>query len=98
MSEIIQFPGPQPEVGLPTTEDDIDKLHSEAFRDLEGEIHDLGLIGEIAEPLIMSCTIGKEDSMRKLELAQFAVLQLAKMLKEFEANYRKRWHNEPVQP
>jgi hypothetical protein len=55
-------------------------------------------MGEIAVPLIMSCTIGKEDSMRKLELAQLAVLRLTEMLKEFEANYRKRWHNEPVQP
>ena len=98
MSEIVQFPGSQPVAGNPVSEDDTDTLHSEAFRDLEGEIHDLGLIGEIAEPLIMSCTIGKEDSMRKLELAQFAVLRLTQMLKEFEANYRKRWHNEPLTP
>jgi len=94
---VIEFPGrePPPE-GY--SEEYVDKLRSEAFRDLECEVHDLGLMGEIAVPLIMSCTIGKEDSMRKLELAQLAVLRLTEMLKEFEANYRKRWHNEPVQP
>jgi len=31
-----------------------------------------------------------------LELATFAVWQLAKMAKEFRANYQKRWHGELV--
>jgi len=29
-----------------------------------------------------------------LELATFAVWQLAKMLKEFRTNYQKRWYGE----
>jgi len=43
----------------------------------------------------MNCA-AREDSFRNLELATFAVWQLAKMLKEFRINYDKRWHNEPV--
>ena len=87
---VIEFPSPE----LPTrpiTEADVDKLHSEAFCDLEGEVCDLERAGEISQQLIMQCTVGHEDSMRQLELAQFAVLQLAKMLREFRASYYKRW-------
>jgi hypothetical protein len=50
-------------------------------------------MGEIANDLIMNCT-AREDSYHNLELATFAVWQLAKMLKEFRANYYAAWHDE----
>jgi hypothetical protein len=79
----------------PITEQEVNKLHSEAFRDLEGEVCDLDRMGEIAQDLIMNCA-AKEDSFHDLELAAFAVGQLAKMAKEFRTNYEKRWHGERV--
>jgi len=92
MSEVVQFPGaPLPD--RPITEAEVDKLHSEAFRDLEGAVCDVDRMGEIANELIMRCA-AREDSFHDLELATFAVWQLAKMLKEFRASYYKRWHGE----
>jgi hypothetical protein len=52
-------------------------------------------MGEIANDLIMNCA-AREDSLHDLELAGFAVSQLAKLLKEFRGNYDKRWHGELV--
>lgn len=91
MSNVVEFPA----ADRPITESEIDKLHSEAFRDLEGEVCDLDRMGEIAQNLIMRCA-AREDSFHDLELATFAVWQLAKLAKEFRANYEKRWHGEVV--
>ena len=94
MSDVVPFPGamPAPEVH---TELDPNEIHAQAFRDLEGEVSDLDRMGEIAQNLIMNCA-AKEDSFHDLELATFAVWQLAKMAKEFRANYQKRWFGELV--
>ena len=86
MTNVVDFPV----ADRPITEDQQDKLHSEAFRDLEGEVCDLDRMGEIAQNLIMRCA-AREDSFHDLELATFAVWHLAKMAKEFRANYQKRW-------
>ena len=56
---------------------------------------DLDRMGEIAQNLIMNCA-AREDSFHDLELATFAVWQMAKMAKEFRANYQKRWYGELV--
>ena len=77
------------------TERDPNEVHAEAFRDIEGEVCDLDRMGEIAQNLIMNCA-AKEDSFHDLELATFAVWHLAKMAKEFRANYQKRYHGELV--
>jgi hypothetical protein len=94
MTDVIPFPSamPTPEVH---TELDPNKVHAEAFRDIEGEVCDLDRMGEIARDLIMNCA-AKEDSFHDLELATFAVWQLAKMAKEFRDNYQKRYHGELV--
>jgi hypothetical protein len=94
MSSVIEFP-PSDRPEHQWTKSEIDKLHSEAFRDLEGEVCDLDRMGEIANDLIMNCA-AREDSFHNLELATFAVSQLAKMAKEFRANYEKRWYGELV--
>jgi hypothetical protein len=92
MTEVVPFPGamPAPEVH---TELDPNKVHAEAFRDLEGEVCDLERAGAIARDLIAECA-AREDSFRKLELAQFAVWQVAKLAEEFKQDYYKRWHGE----
>jgi hypothetical protein len=71
MSEIVQFPGAEPP-SEGYSEEYINKLHSEAFRDLEGAVCDLERAGAIARDLIMECA-AREDSFRQLELATFAV-------------------------
>jgi hypothetical protein len=86
---IADFPAPD----RPITEAEVEKLHSKAFRDLEGEVCDLERMGAIAQDLIMECA-ACEDSLRELELAVFAVWQLAKMTHDFRESYFKRWHGE----
>jgi hypothetical protein len=39
---IVEFPAPD----RPITEAEVDKLHSEAFRDLEGDVCDLERMGQ----------------------------------------------------
>jgi hypothetical protein len=41
----------------------------------------------------MNCA-AREDCFHNLELASFAVWQLAKMPQEFRANYNAAWHGE----
>jgi hypothetical protein len=98
MSEIVQFPGrgTSPENRSDRElNDDGDRPHAEAFRDLEPEVCGLELMGDIAQDLIMQCA-AREDSLRKLELAAFAVSQLAKMTRDFREIYYKRYHGELV--
>jgi hypothetical protein len=63
MADVIKFPGApadrpfaDPEAGDTDTETDIDALHSEAFRDLEGKISDCTIMAiiavQMAEPFI----------------------------------------------
>ena len=94
MSSVIEFPGKEPPPEGYSKEH-VDKLHAEAFRDLEGEVCDLDRMGQIAQDLIMNCVASKE-SFHDLELASFAVSQLAKMAKEFRTNYEKRWYGARV--
>jgi hypothetical protein len=89
MSNIVEFPPSD----RPITESEIAKLHSEAFRNLEGEVCDPERMGQIAQDLIVQC-VAREDGYRELELSSFAVMQLAKMLRDFKDQYYKRWHGE----
>jgi hypothetical protein len=89
MSNIVEFPI----ADRPITESEIAKLHSEAFRNLEGDVCDLERMGQIAEGLIVQC-VAKQEGYRELELSTFAVTQLAKILRDFKDRYYKRWHRE----
>ena len=90
MTDVVQFPGTPSDRALI---DDSDRHHAEAFRDLEGAVCDLERMGHIAQGLIMECAV-REDSLRQLELAVFAVWQLTKMTREFKEGYFKRYHGE----
>jgi hypothetical protein len=89
MNNIVEFPT----ADRPITESELDKLHSRAFRDLEGGVCDLERMGQIAQDLIMQC-VAREDGYRELELSTFVIMQLAKMLRDFKDQYYKRWHGE----
>jgi hypothetical protein len=68
-----------------TTPSSRDEVRAQAFCDLEGEVCDLERMGQIAQDLIAQC-VGID---RDLELSSFAVMQLAKMLREFKDRYYK---------
>jgi len=54
MSNVVDFPV----ADRPITEDEIDKLHSKAFSDLEGEVCDLERRARL--PKIISCNAAPE--------------------------------------
>ena len=100
MSEIVKFPGAEPpsQSNSADEEDDIrdpNEVHVEAFRDLEVEVCDLEHMGQIAQDYILRC-VAREDGRRNLDLSTFALMQLAKMLREFKERYYKRWHGDPL--
>jgi hypothetical protein len=89
-AEIINHPG----AALPTreiTEQEVDRLHSKNFRDLDGRINDCAIMAAIAHELAMATIIGAEP---KHEKAQFAVCKAAKMLKQLQADYQAAWHGQ----
>jgi len=91
-AEIITFPGE----GLPDrpiTQDEIDKLFSKNFIDLELRISDLANMGEIAQQLISKCA-AREDKLRDLDMATFAVFKLSEMLTKLKSDYQAAWHGE----
>ena len=77
------------------TERDVNEIHAQAFCDLEGDVCDLERMGQIAQDLIVQC-VAREDGYSELELSSFAVMELAKMLRNFKDRYYKRWHGELV--
>jgi hypothetical protein len=92
--DVIPFPRgvPAPEVNTKRAENEV---HAQAFCDLEGEVCDLERMGQIAQDLIMQCS-AREDGYRELELSSFAVMEMAKMLRNFKDRYYKRWEGELV--
>ena len=75
------------------TESEIDKLHSEAFRDLEGRISDCVWMSVIALEMAERAIEGREA---KHEKAMFAVFETAKRLKQLKADYQAAWHGEKL--
>jgi hypothetical protein len=91
MSEIVQFPGAVAPSDHPITESEIDKLHSEAFRDLEPGICDCTTMAKIAAQMVFA-----EDDGTNRELV-FAVVHASEMLTALKANYYAAWHGEKQQ-
>jgi hypothetical protein len=87
MSNVVEFPSSD----RPITEDEIDKLHAEAFRDLEGRISDCVWMSVIALEMAERAIEGREA---KHEKAMFAVFEVAKRLKQLKADYYAAWHGE----
>jgi hypothetical protein len=85
--EIVEFPGREPPAeGY--SEQYIDKLHSEAFRELEPMLCDCESMGKIAAQMMFA----KDDGSNR-ELV-FAVAHVAEMLTALKADYYARWHGE----
>jgi hypothetical protein len=89
--DIITFPGG----GLsdhPVTESEIDKLHSEAFCDLEPSICDCESMAKIAAQMVFAKDDGTNCEML------FAVAHVSEMLSALKANYYAAWHGERSEP
>jgi hypothetical protein len=66
-----------------------------AFMNLEGEVHDLDRMGEIADCLVMEwLEISGSLPPRQAELAVCAVQQLRKLLNEFKTKYCSAWESD----
>jgi uncharacterized membrane protein YqhA len=89
-SDIFTFPGD----GLPKspiTEEQIDRLHSKNFRDLESRLSDAEIMAVIAMEMVERAIEGRE---LKHEKAMFAVFEVARRLKKLQADYMAAWHGE----
>jgi hypothetical protein len=83
MSNVVEFPLPD----RPITESEIEKLHSQAFRDLEGGICDCTRMAKIAAQIVTN-EAGIDEELG------FAVVHVYEMLTAFKANYYAAWHGE----
>jgi hypothetical protein len=84
MSNLVEFPI----ADQPITESEIDKLHSEAFRNLEPGICDCESMAKIAAHLMVSADDGTDREL------VFAVCHVSEMLTALKANYYAAWHGE----
>jgi hypothetical protein len=84
MSNLIEFPI----ADRPISESEIDKLHSAAFRDLEGGICDCTTMAKIAAQMVLA----EDDGTNRESL--FAVAHVSEMLTAFKARYYAAWHGE----
>ena len=85
-ADILTFPGD----GLPDrqfTEADVDKIHGDAFRDLEMSLRDCVRMSEIAAEMMSRAKI--DDTP-----LNFAVFHLAELLTRLEKEYDASWHGE----
>ena len=89
-ADVISFP----KDGLPDhqwTEAEVDKMHGNAFRDLEMSLRDCVRMCEITTEMIMRAN--KEDKS-----LTFAAAHLCTMLMKLEEEYDARWHGERSKP
>jgi hypothetical protein len=80
--EIVEFPAA---IGNPRTESEVDKRHSQAFRDLEGGICDCESMGKIAAQFMVDADDGTNRELI------FAVLHVSEMLTALKASYYAAW-------
>jgi hypothetical protein len=73
------------------TEQEVDRLHSKNFRDLEGRINNCALMAAIAMDLVIPLIMGIEPEKEK---AQFAIHNVAQMLKQLQTDYQAAWYGE----
>jgi len=108
MSDVVQFPDAEARevrhmthlnVSANAPVVDVDKLHAEAFEEIEGDIVDVDRMAEITRDLIMNCSAAHDEKeLHNLGLATFAVFQMAKMTADLRKKYQALWDGEWVRP
>jgi hypothetical protein len=89
-ADILTFPGD----GLPdrpVSEQEVDRLHSQNFKDLEGRINNCTLMVEIAMDLVIPLIMGIGPEKEK---AQFAIGNAAQMLNQLHIDYQAAYYGE----
>jgi hypothetical protein len=87
-SNIVEFPV----ADRPITEDQQNKFHSEAFRDLESRICDCVSMAKIAAQAVMNIRTDDRELV-------FAVAHVAEMLAVLKTDYYAAYHGEkPLEP
>jgi len=84
MTNVVGFPAL---LTGPITERQTDKIHSQAFRDLEGRLSDCVCMARIARELAANAKIDDDELI-------FAIGHAAAMLKTLQSDYYAAWHNE----
>ena len=84
MTEIVKFPGAPSGGGL---NDDSDRRHSQAFRDLEARLSDCQSMAKIAAQLMANAQTMDGELV-------FAVCNTAQMLKTLKEDYYAAYHGE----
>jgi hypothetical protein len=87
---VVDFPGRGSPLG-DYSEEHVDKLHAEAFRDLEGRISDCEIMAHIAAGLAEPFINIRDD---RAEQAFFAVCHVYEMLKKLGADYQAAFYGE----
>jgi hypothetical protein len=87
-AEIINHPGAP---DRPVSEQEVDRLHSQNFKDLEGRINNCALMTAIAMDLVMPLIFGREPEKEK---AQFAIYKVVKMLEQLQTDYQAAYYGE----
>jgi hypothetical protein len=90
MSNIVEFPAAEP-VEKEWTKAMVDKLHSEAFRDLEPGIFGCMQMSGITAQLMFNAGLGEENAD-----LNWAVFHLDEMLRRLNEEYQARWYAERV--
>jgi hypothetical protein len=86
-NNIVEFPiTDQPEHQW--TESEVDKIHAQAFRDLEMSLRDAVRMSEIAAELMLRARMIDDKGLN------FAVMHVCTMLMKLEEEYDARWHGE----
>jgi hypothetical protein len=86
-SNIAQLPGAEPSLQGLSHRYHVDKVHAEAFRELEGAVADCANMGRIVAHMIL-----EEDGAD--ETLSFAAAHLYEMLTALQANYYAAWPEE----
>lgn len=84
MSDIVKFPGAPSSGGL---NDDSDRRHANAFRDLEARLSDCQSMAQIAAQLMVDAQTTDGELV-------FAVCNTARMLKTLKEDYYAAWEGE----
>ena len=82
MADVVKFPGVPSDLN-----DDGDRCHKEAFRDLEPGICDCTTMAKIAAHVVLSANTTDRELV-------FAVAHVSEMLDAFKANYYAAYHGE----
>jgi hypothetical protein len=89
-ADILTFPGDGTQ-DRPVSEQEVNRLHSQNFKDLEGRINNCAIMAAIAMDLVIPLIVGMGPEKEK---AQFAIGNAVNMLEQLQADYQAAYYGE----